>query len=1216
MPRYNTQLITELAHFVLGIDVNTLNGTVESTSTYAPIRPTSESFHEFYAQYQPLILDEVMATLQTAVNKFDANNKIKVNLQEKDRVNYYPHDSVTMLHLANDNRIQCDDMGGFHFIVLIVNINATRTVGILNIFQKEYQLVLKGDFSQSFTQLNFFEIFPIASLVNLDRMYSVCVQKPKTTLLDKVMRATVSPWPASNNTSAPPIAGTVLNAEQQQAVDGFTQGDDGVYLLQGPPGTGKTTTVVSMIQNLAAKKQHILVCAPSNKAIQVLAEKTLKAMPNTPMLMIAVESKISSLSLQEIALDNWEKRYPEKLKALLAEIDVAPLMSRTKSEASSVNEIIDTQTLIKFIHDVEAKSKIIVHIIKSCARYITHINPEVCASMIQLAENELLTYLKNLNVLKKEFDTFLFPALPAKQATPVLTPEKRNNIEKFLFAICNQYNSMHSFISYELLKYIPSNGSALFERTQILFCTLSIAGRMSLQRLYGNQSWSFQSIIIDEAGQAVEAEALIPFNLAKDAKRALLVGDTRQLPATTIGVSAKDTHFEHSMMWRLLEVNKQPFHSLMVQYRMRENIRHFPSHRYYDGKLIDHESIANRHTYLPPHMSPVSGIKFWVDTQGQEEHAGLSYINRNEALSIVALIKEIRKLDSHSHIGIISFYNAQVKLITHLLKNERAQNPRINPDKIAVHSVDGFQGDEKDIIIVSFVRANQHSNIGFLRDFRRLNVAITRAKDVLYIFGSVSTFKKAVGTEISELLDYLSQAKMVKSSTEAIQHVNNTIPARTQVSPTSLPMVAPIQNVTSAVYRPVKANTTITANKFEFYSVEELIAQAKRYFTKMKYEQAIENYSYILKKNSQHKEVYYLIAECYHLLGNINQAQIMRDIGNSIEVDTKTHTHLATTHPVTNNNNNTPNDFFTPGTKTLKKARELSDQGEFQKAEAMYIELLDDSPEDPEILLGLGWALNKQRKHKEALRYFELSIAFSKTPLGYQGIIQCYILLNKLSEALDYIYEGLEYFPWSKTLATFKTNIEARVAPKKVEQNHTAKPVINGFQPKPAPAVLPQKNPSTTPGYIAQTTQNNTANQASSSSSSKASEKLSATDLVEFNHALTLSKQDKNVRAASNIFKNLHGRYPNNIEILNELGWCLHILHHNTDAIGVFKKTLKICNNLNAYYCLARCYRYADHLQHAIKTIDEGLKFFPNAHKLLDYKNELNAVEKPAALKK
>jgi tetratricopeptide (TPR) repeat protein len=1200
MPPYNTKLITELAHFVLGLDVNTLNGTVESTSTYTPIRPTSENFDEFYAQYQPLILDEVMATLQTAVNKFDANHKIKVNLQEKDRVNYYQHDSVTMLHLANDNRIQCDDMGGFHFIVLIVNINATRTVGILNIFQKEYQLVLKGDFSQSFTQLKFFEIFPLASLVNLDRMYSVCVQKPKTTLLDKVMRATVSPWPVTNNSNAPAAVGTVLNTEQQQAVDGFTQGEDGVYLLQGPPGTGKTTTVVSMIQNLAAKKQHILVCAPSNKAIQVLAEKTQKAMPNTPMLMIAVESKISSLSLQEIALDNWEKRYPEKSKALLAEIDLAPLISRKRSEAASVNEIIDTQTLIKFIQDVESKSKTIVHILKTCARYITNMSPAECASMIQLADNEFKNYLNNLIALQKELDIFSYPTLPGKQAAPILSQEKRNNIENLILKICNQYNSVHSFISYQLLKYVPSNSNALFERTQILFCTLSIAGRMSLQRLYGNQSWSFQSIIIDEAGQAVEAEALIPFNLATDATKALLVGDTRQLPATTIGVSAKDTHFEHSMMWRLLEVNKQPFHSLMVQYRMRENIRHFPSNRYYDGKLLDHESIANRHSYLPTHMSPARGIKFWVDTQGQEEHAGLSYINRKEALSIVALIKEIRKWDSHSHIGIISFYNAQVKLITNLLKNERAQNPRINPENIAVHSVDGFQGDEKDIIIVSFVRANQHSNIGFLRDFRRLNVAITRAKDILYICGSVSTFRKAEGTEISELLDYLTQAKMVKTSNEAILHVNNTIPAKTQASPTSLPVVAPIQNVTSAVYRPIKANTTITANKFEFYSVDELIAQAKRYFTKMKYEQAIENYSYILKNNSQHKEVYYLIAECYDLLGNKNQALNMVDIGNSIE---------ATTHQVTNNNNNnTANDVFTPSIKpTLKNARELSDQGEFQKAEAMYIDLLDNSPEDPEILLGLGWALNKQRKHKQALRYFELSIAFSKTPLGYQGIIQCLIFLNQLNPALDYIYEGLEYFPWNQTLATFKTNIEASIGPKKVKQNHTTKPVISGFQPKPTSTMLPQKNPSTTPGYSAQTIQNHATNQAS--------EKLSPTDLVEFNHALSLSKQDKNVRAASTILKKLHERYPNNVEIINELGWCLNILHHNSDAVGVYKKALKICNNLNTYYGLARCYRYI-HIELAIKTIDAGLKYFPNASKLLAYKNELNHLAKPAQLKK
>lgn len=1197
--RYDTTQITELAHFILGIDVNMLTGRVESTSQYAAIAAKSENFNDFYHQYQPLILDEVMATLQTAVNKFESKNKIKVSLQEKDRVKHYADENVTMLHLANDNRIQCDDLGSFNFIVGIININSARYIAILNIYFKEYQIVLKGDISDVKSGLSHFEFSPLSSLVNIDRMYNVCVEKPQNDLLQKVMRASVNLWPVIEKPSEQNAGLEHLNTEQKKAVNGFIEGEEGVYLLQGPPGTGKTTTIVSLIQQLAQKNEHILVCAPSNKAVQVLADKTLKSLPDVPMLLIAVESKITSQNLQGISYENWDKRHTLKLKTLLSEIDIAPHLSRNRMEAKTLNDIIDTQTLIKFIADVTDKSKIIGNIIKYGSRYIKAMTIEQREPLIQLAVKELESYLINLSQLQKSLSVFDFPSLPGKERADEFSNVKLKEIDKLIINISNQYNAMHAFISYQLIKYFPTDQKQLFQRAQILFCTLSIAGRMSLRRLAENQNWSFQTLIIDEAGQAVEAEALIPFRLAIDAKKALLVGDTRQLPATTVGVTAKDTHFDHSMMWRLIEENKQPYHSLMVQYRMKENIRHFPSNRYYNGKLIDHASILTRASNLPIHMRPREGIKYWVDINHQEERAGLSYCNRKEAESIVTLIEEIRKSDTQSHIGVISFYNAQVNLIRNLLKNKKTSNSKLDPETITVHSVDGFQGDEKDIIIVSFVRANQQSHIGFLSDFRRLNVAITRAKDVLYIFGSVSTFSKAMHSEIQGLLSYLTEAKAVKSFHEVMLHVaNKTIHQNTP--PASLPVVTPLENVTASVYRPVRANNDVSLRKFELFTEDELIAQAKRYFFKMKYELAIENYSQVLMVNHQHKQVYFLIAECYSKLGQQGQAQLMEDIGKSIP--------SATAKPLTVNQAHHDNNdgYQVPAQNkniTLKKARELCDEKKYLEAQALYMELFDQASEDPEVLLGLGWTLNKQKKHKEAVRYFELSIAFSKTPLAYQGILQCYIFLNQLDRALDYVYDGLDHFPWSKTLLRSKENIETRLAANKIVHKPTAIPVLTGFHPKPSTSGKKKEVPTEIITYQA-------ADKSPASSSTRANERLSEVDKIAFERALKISKEYRDAGNASIMLKKLHESYPNHIEILNELGWCMHVLKLNTDAIAYFKKSLTIANSHSAYYSLTRCYDFQNQYSLALATLDKGLRYYPNSEKLLAYKEKISQSPK------
>lgn len=1215
MPLHNKLNIAELAQFVLNLDLNDLAST-ETVDEHTPIKPKVNNFDEFYSQYQPLILDEVVGTLKSALNKIQGKNGHKVYLNDNDEVHFYAHEGVTLLNLVNDKRINFLKEGGSHFIVSVINLGQIRAIAILNIYQDEYQLAVKGDFSALLNEeVYYFEMSPLASFTTTDRMYSVCVNKPKTDLLKRVMQASVSPWPEMiNNAPETTLSTLALNPEQQSAVKGFINATEGLYLLQGPPGTGKTTTIVAMIQNLAARDERTLVCAPSNKAIQVIAERTHLAIPFEPLLLIAVEAKITSSSLQEISFDNWVDRFPNKLKALLQELKIDALLPKPEKDAA----VPDVAVLIRYINNLETKSKEIKEISRICLRYATKLSIDERMHLISTIDNILQQHLTALQILYKQISADAFPTLLSSPAT---NTNNQINTDVFFKQLVDHYQLLNTVINHHLLPQVPRDQKTLLESAKILFCTLSITGRVSLQREYSKINPPFHNIIIDEAGQAVEAETLIPFGLAKNAKKALLVGDTRQLPATTFAPSSKRTLFDCSMMWRLLEVNTQPYHALAVQYRMRPTIRHFPSSRYYNDGLKDHESIAQRTWHLPAHMYSKHGLKNWIDINGQEERDEMSFINRAEASSILEIVRAIREYDTTSHIGIISFYGAQVGLIRKLLNTEKSTNRKINPDNIAVHTVDGFQGDEKDIIIISFVRANQHNQIGFLSDFRRLNVAITRAKDALYILGKANTFKNAPANEVSELLDFLRKTKSIKSFEEILNQIRNKNVKTGAPAPTfSLPNVSPIQNVTAAVMQPLtnkpKPITPNIVTKAQLYNDNELVDQAGRYYENMQYEKAIKNYTIVLERQSKRPDIYQSIANCHKKIGNVEQAQLMQDIATSLQNDAPA-SPIETIPPTTTTY---PTEYLMASAYkrnikvSLKKARELSDQGEYKKAEQAYIKLHDETPENSEILLGLGWVLHKQRENEKAARYFELSLTLIKSPLAYQGLIQCKKILGDTELALDLACEGLDYFPWSKTIQGLKASLEQLSPP----------------IPKATPPAVPEVKPTALrpltlgdflPQNSAKTIQLSTkiwdkSKQASSASSSKPIEKpLSASALIELRQARKLSQDKRPPEEYEPILQKLYEQYPHNNEILLELGWCLHILRDNEQAIPLFEECLEKTNHLEAYYGLARCYRFTDDIPRASALIEQSLAHHPNDKKIIKLKEEIANLKSHAISK-
>jgi superfamily I DNA and/or RNA helicase len=277
----------------------------------------------------------------------------------------------------------------------------------------------------------------------------------------------------------------------------------------------------------------------------------------------------------------------------------------------------------------------------------------------------------------------------------------------------------------------------LFDSAHVIASTLV----SSNHRLLGGMH--FGTLFIDEAAQALEAACWIAI---RKADRVILAGDHCQLPPTIKCYEAAQGGLEQTMMETIVANKPETVSLLKVQYRMNEAIMQFSSDWFYHGELeaapeVRHRSILDLDT-------PIA----WVDTSGmdfKEQFVGETFgrINKDEANLLLqelqAYINKIggeRILDERIDFGIISPYKAQVQYLRSKIKGNEALRPYRH--LFTVNTVDGFQGQERDVIFISLVRANEEGQIGFLRDLRRMNVAMTRARMKLVILGDAATLGK------------------------------------------------------------------------------------------------------------------------------------------------------------------------------------------------------------------------------------------------------------------------------------------------------------------------------------------------------------------------------------------------------------------------------------------------------------------------------------------
>ncbi|KAK4350991.1 hypothetical protein RND71_030304 [Anisodus tanguticus] len=413
-----------------------------------------------------------------------------------------------------------------------------------------------------------------------------------------------------------------LNASQVFAVKSVLQKP--VSLIQGPPGTGKTVTSAAIVYHMAKQGQgQVLVCAPSNVAVDQLAEK------------------ISATGLK-----------------------VVRLCAKSREAVSSPVEHLTLHYQVRHL-DTSEKSE-----------------------------------LHKLQQLKDE------------QGELSSSDEKKHKALK------------------------RATEREIAQSADVICCTCVGAGDPRLA------NFRFRQVLIDESTQAAEPECLIPLVLG--AKQVVLVGDHCQLGPVIMCKKAARAGLAQSLFERLVLLGVKPIR-LQVQYRMHPALSEFPSNSFYEGTLQNGVTINERQSLGIDFPWPVPNRPMFFYVQmGQEEisASGTSYLNRTEAANVEKLVTTFLKGGVvPSQIGVITPYEGQRAYIVNYMSRNGSLRQQLYKE-IEVASVDSFQGREKDYIILSCVRSNEHQGIGFLNDPRRLNVALTRARYGIVILGNPKVLSK------------------------------------------------------------------------------------------------------------------------------------------------------------------------------------------------------------------------------------------------------------------------------------------------------------------------------------------------------------------------------------------------------------------------------------------------------------------------------------------
>ncbi|KAI3730441.1 hypothetical protein L1987_61611 [Smallanthus sonchifolius] len=554
-----------------------------------------------------------------------------------------------------------------------------------------------------------------------------------------------------------------------------------VEQIWGPPGTGKTTTVSVLLFILLQMNRRTLTCAPTNVAIVQVASRVLNLVKESfnsttasgdffycigDVLLFGNKQRLKvGTEIEEIYLENRVKKLIECFGSLTgwkpcmrSMVDLLEncvtqyhdfvenelfkekqLAAENQSEAKATK--LEVKSFIEFVRD--RFSSCVSPLRRCILTFLTHIpksfirehNFQKMVSVLDdLSFFESLLFEKNLG--SEELEQ-LFTSKPLQFDLDKLRDMSSINIfrAKSLSVLKALQISLEGLGLPNVLNKFAIMDFCL-QNASLIFCTTSTS-----YKLHTIEMKPLEILVIDEAAQLKEAESTIPLQLP-GMRHAILIGDECQLPAMISSNVCIESGFGRSLFGRLSSLGHS-MHLLNVQYRMHPSISLFPNYKFYQNHILDAENVTCK-SYEKRYLSgPMFGSYSFINVVGGREEKDDEERSRRNMVEVAIVIKIVQNLykawqnsQKKLTIGVVSPYAAQVVTIQEKLAHKYE---KVDGFSVKVKTIDGFQGGEEDIIILSTVRSNSHGSVGFLSSPQRTNVALTRARHCLWILGDERT---------------------------------------------------------------------------------------------------------------------------------------------------------------------------------------------------------------------------------------------------------------------------------------------------------------------------------------------------------------------------------------------------------------------------------------------------------------------------------------------
>lgn len=686
----------------------------------ASVYDTAEKYQDVY---EPLFMLECWEQLRSARQDASRNETITgeivnrsktdsfqdiyiaITPQDRKKLGLNPLD-LALLEDAPESR--SDGQAAAHILSMVQDISRMNSDGRIYV---TFRLYLRN---QSVLQIlspkSKWTCSKLFSMVSMHREYAALKGTPYYDLSPDILCGEAKPLPALRSSDIEQAKKAYrVNDPQAIAIVGAMQ-TQGFSLIQGPPGTGKTKTILGMVAHfLAGRKKSaagivrpgteisnlgstslskLLICAPSNAAVDEIVSRLKEGIYSSTGVLTKIRvvrvgaADTINAAVKDVSLDE------------LVEAELSGMEGGDPRDKQSEQK----NTVMSLRHE------------------------------ISLLGEELQLKRRQLEDVDNEGKR------SAVEAEIMGIRQKQRDIGKRLDQAKTKQNDQTNRLD-ESLRHIRDK---VMQGADVICSTLNGSGH----EIMASIADGFETVIIDEAAQSVEVSSLIP--LKYGCKRCVLVGDPNQLPPTVLSQKASSYGYNQSLFVRIQAMSPSSVHLLSIQYRMHPDISFFPSKTFYDSKLRDGPEMSTK-TARPWHKTEIFGpFRFFNVSGGREQqYGGKSYFNKVEAQAAVDIYKSIRdvcrQINMTSKVGIITPYKQQ--LVQLKLQFREAFGTSIL-EAVDFNTVDGFQGQEKDIIIVSTVRGGNDGGIGFLSDVRRMNVALTRARSSLFILGNATSLKQ------------------------------------------------------------------------------------------------------------------------------------------------------------------------------------------------------------------------------------------------------------------------------------------------------------------------------------------------------------------------------------------------------------------------------------------------------------------------------------------